>query len=127
MIMGLVAAVVGSMLMTGCASMLTSDDFEVQVESIPPHVECALENDEGRYLVSDTPSRVIVHKSCSPLQVLCSLNGYEDVEEVVAPGNAGMAWANAGLLFVGAYGYMLDRDTGAACSYPKEIIVNFTK
>lgn len=121
------SAVVGSMLVTGCASMLTSDDFTVQVESSPPHAECTLENNEGRYLASDTPSRVVVHKSCSPLQILCSLNGYEDVEEVVAPGNAGMAWVNAGLLFVGAYGYMLDRDTGAACSYPTEINVKFIK
>ncbi len=107
--------------------MLTSDDFKVRVETIPSEAVCTLENNEGRFLASGTPSTVTVQKSCSPLQVVCSLDGYEDVEEVMAPGNAGIAWANAGLLFVGAYGYMLDRDTGAACSYPKEITVKFKK
>lgn len=42
------SAVVGLMFMSGCASILTSDEFEVQVESIPPHAECILENNEGR-------------------------------------------------------------------------------
>ena len=120
-------AVCGSYILTGCASMVTGDEFEVSVNSIPQKANCILENDEGRYIASDTPTTVTVNKSCSPMQVSCSLEGYKDATEVIAPGNSKVAWVNAGLLFAGGYGYMLDRDTGAACKYSNQITVKFKK
>ena len=107
----LVFGIVGTVLLTGCASII---DEETQVVSVRtpycPGAECVLENSNGTFFVKSTPDTITIHKSSGDLSVKCTKDGHTETESFESSANAAM-WGN--LLFGGIIGAAVDwQDSG---------------
>lgn len=109
----------------GCATILDSNQQQVQVQTVQDHREiagagCVLSNDAGRWFVT-TPARLTIRKSKSPLRVDCRKDGGGWAYEKVASKQNGTLWGN--IVLTAGVGILVDRQTGAGFDYPAVLTV----
>lgn len=109
---------------TGCASLSEPTEQTVLVQTVLDHrqiagVGCVLYNDAGKWFVN-TPGRVTLRKSSTPLRIDCKKEGawaYERVD----PRPNGNLWGN--LILTAGVGYFVDQNTGAGYDFPSTLTV----
>lgn len=113
-------------LLTGCASIVNGNQQSVSVKTGEIQgATCSLENNKGKWYVSNTPGSVMVHRSYDDLKVACQKKGMGVNATTVASHTKGMAFGN--LLFGGVVGAGVDMADGAAYDYPTEINIPMGK
>lgn len=120
------AALVASLLFTGCASIVSGTNQPLSVVTRNQGTDfngakCSLENDKGTWYVT-TPGSVTVRRSYNDLLVTCGATGADTGILSVKSKTKGMAFGN--ILFGGVVGVGVDAATGAAYDYPEVITVN---
>ena len=111
--------------LSGCASIVEGDEQLVSVQTKPAGAKCTLKNNEGTFLSNKTPSEVSVDTTCGNMHVTCEKEGYKPTKQVVEDSHRSIVWGN--ILIGGLVGYLVDRQTGAACEYPKTVLVDLEK
>lgn len=120
------AAAMGTLLLTGCASIVGGQIQSLSVRAEAPgnpSVEgavCDLSNDKGTWYLT-TPGSAAVQRSFQDLVVRCRKDGYAPGETLAPSTTKSLAFGN--VLFGGLIGVGVDVATGAAYDYPNELIV----
>ncbi len=120
----LLAAIVVSLLMTGCASITSGKHQPVSVAAVcdgQPVVEasCTLVNDKGSWHVK-TPGSVMIQKAYGDLAVNCKKADAVGSTKFSSKSN-GAVWGN--ILAGGIIGYAVDASSGAGFDYPTMMTV----
>jgi len=119
------ALLLGGVLASGCASIVTGQNQSLSVETRQmaasvPGASCKLSNDKGTWFVT-TPGSTTVQRSYEDLAVRCEKDGF-DPGLVTAPSSTkAMAFGN--IIFGGIIGAGVDIYTGSAYDYPSLITV----
>jgi len=108
--------------LAGCASIVNGTNQSVSVSTGGVSgATCALENNKGKWYVSNTPGSVVVQRSYRDLTVNCMKKGYRPTFKQVASQTKAMAFGN--LVFGGVIGAGVDMADGAAYDYPTDISI----
>lgn len=106
--------------LSACASIVTGTTQSVSIETSPKAARCDLQNDKGKWHVSDTPASVVVQRSYDDLIVTCYKSGLSGSASFKSTTKA-MAMGN--IVFGGAIGAGVDAATGAAFDYQNIMMV----
>ena len=92
-----ITSLLGLVAMTGCTELGLSDSQEFAVATAPRSgAECSIRNDRGVWAIPDTPSKIIVTRSASPLDVACrtvdGLEGHQTIGAQTGVVPAGPDW-----------------------------------
>jgi hypothetical protein len=114
-----------SVLLTGCASIVSGSSQVVSVETKFKGENltgaiCRLENGKGIFFVT-TPGTVTIHKAYADLLVTC--NKIDTPEGLARVKSSTKAIAFGNIIFGGVIGAGVDAGTGAAYDYPQLISV----
>lgn len=110
-----------SVLLTGCASIVSGSSQTVSVLTTPRGgAHCTLANTKGRWYLAETPGSVVVHRAYGDLFVTCK-KGHKKGFVRVKSATKGMAFGN--VVFGGLIGSGVDAADGAAYDYPQQITV----
>jgi len=123
------AVVVGTLSMTGCASVVNGHTQSVSVTTrdrgeAVSGAQCTLINDKGTWYVT-SPGSVSVQRSFDALLVDCKLVGLPNGTAAATSGTTAAVFGN--ILVGGVIGASIDIATGAAYSYPNLIPVDMGK
>ncbi len=112
--------------LTGCASIVNGTHQSVSVHTgATKGATCSLENNKGKWYVSNTPGSVVINRSFNDLQINCEKKGYKPSFKQVASNTKAMAFGN--VVFGGVIGAGVDMADGAAYDYPTNINVPLQK
>lgn len=119
------ASAIGTLLLTGCASIVNGQNQSVSVVTRNQGAEvqgakCSLTNDKGVWYLS-SPGSVAVHRSFGDLAVSCAMTGLPDGTAAVKSSTTSAVFGN--ILVGGVIGAGIDVATGAAYNYPNLIPV----
>ena len=123
-----VAALVVLGMTSGCATLFGGLTQTVTVETREEGAvllgsTCSLKNSKGSWVVI-TPSSVVINRSFSDLDVLCTHEGHVPASLVVKSATGPLMLGNV-LMIGGLIGAAIDVDSGAAFDYPLFITVDF--
>jgi hypothetical protein len=119
-LMGSVAAI--TVLASGCASLATSNDTMVRVETVATdgseikEATCAI-NRAGSKIEFKTPSSIGIPKGTPDVTIDCSKPGVPDGRGVLTSRVGGATFGN--ILIGGGIGIIVDQATGKAYNYPE--------
>jgi hypothetical protein len=121
-----VTLIAATVLMHGCASIVTGSNQVVSVETLSKGekvsgAQCALQNPKGTFYVT-TPGTVTIQRAYDDLNVRCEKKGLEPGVATVKSATKAMAFGN--IIFGGVVGAAVDASSGAAYDYPTLITVN---
>ena len=112
-------------MLNNCASITESKNQSMSVSTGEvTGAMCTLSNSKGSYYVNSTPGSVMVRNACDQLTVTCKKDGYVPANSgagSIQDKSKGMAWGN--VIFGCIIGIAVDRQTGAACTYPQQNII----
>jgi hypothetical protein len=127
----LLCAVVASLALSGCASIVSGQNQSVSVVAMSdtgspqvPGATCELKNDKGTWFVT-TPGSATVRRSGRDLGVRCEKAPHEPGVASVKSATKAMTYGN--ILFGGPIGVVVDIGSGAAYDYPNLISVRMGK
>lgn len=104
----------------GCASIVGSHVDSVTVETpYCPGATCLLQNEEGKYFITETPGTVTVERAYGDLTIACEKDNAKKITIVESTATGGV-WGN--ILAGGVIGWGVDVATGAGYAYPSSII-----
>ena len=109
------AAIAASILMTGCASIVSGSNQPITVTSVPHGGACTV--DRNGTTVANlpiTPMTVTVERSSFPMAVRCTRDGFEPGTKSVESDING--WIFGNIFFGGPIGVIVDTITGACVS-----------
>lgn len=110
----------------GCASVISGDVHEINLQSEPPRASCEVARSGNVIANVVTPATLTLKRSDVSLSIACKKNGYQDAVTVVdAEENPDVAmnWiAGFGLI-----SYLADVQSGAAYQYPPIIKITLWK
>ena len=116
----LTLALCGTLILCGCASIITGNNQSVSVSTRPVQgASCKLTNDKGTWYVT-TPGSVVVNRAYGDLTVICNKDNLTGILPVKST-TKGMAFGN--ILAGGIIGGAIDCGTGSAYDYPTHIEV----
>lgn len=119
----LVYASLSFSLLTGCASVVNGTHQTIAIETTPTKdAHCALENNKGKWYVTNTPASVVVHRSYKDLVVTCEKPGYDKSTTTVKSKTQAAVLGN--LILGGGLGAGIDTINGSAYEYPLQIKIS---
>lgn len=122
----LFAVVLGSGLLTGCASIVNGTSQKVSVTTPPTtNAQCDLSNSKGNWHVRSTPATIKVHRAFGALTAVCSKAGYRKSTKKFESNTKKMLLGNA--VFGGVIGAGIDTANGSAYSYPETLVIPMKK
>ena len=114
--------VVGALLLSGCATVVSGTSQTVAISSTPQGAYCSVSRGGGQVgAISSTPGNVSVGKSGSALSVTCSKPGYQSATSFANSSFNG--WTFGNIVVGGLIGVAVDASTGANFDYPASIDV----
>ena len=121
-------ALLSPLMFTGCASIVNGQNQSLSVTSdsngaATAGAKCSLVNNKGTWFAT-TPGSVTVRRSYEPLNVNCTLDGFETGSVTIKSATKAMAFGN--IIFGGVIGAGVDISTGAAYDYPELIKISMT-
>jgi len=121
-----ILAVIALAILSGCATITTSEMQSVAVTARDERgtrvdqADCVLKNERGEWKTS-APSQVSVRKSSEDLIVTCAKQGYPvGFVRAISRAGAGMF---GNIILGGAIGAVIDHSKGVAYNYPDELAV----
>ena len=117
----------GTLLLTSCASVTTGTSQSLTVVTEPAGAQCKLTRGESATLVamvSQTPTTLRIDKSGDLMTIECSREGHEVTRTYLEPDFQAMTLGNA--IIGGGIGLMIDAASGAMAKYPESAIVTMT-
>jgi hypothetical protein len=124
--LSIVATLLCSTFLTGCASITKDSNQPVKVETytkdnqVVTGAKCTAKNERGEWK-AETPSAMSVHRSGENLLISCEKEGMiAGIATVISRANGGMF---GNILFGGGIGAIIDHNKGTAYSYPDWIRV----
>lgn len=121
MLFRLSAALVASVLATGCASIVNDTTHPMRVEAksadgqLVSGLDCQISNDYGAISVK-SGSTTPVRRSSKDMDIVCKFPGSADASgRAISRANAGLA---GNILFGGGIGAIIDHNKGTAYTYP---------
>lgn len=116
----LVLAILASVTLNGCATIIHGSDQTLSVDTPnAPASRCALTNNKGVWYIPVTPGTVTVHRAYADLNVVCKKEGYDSGYANVK--SSVTAWMFGNIIFGGLIGVAVDSTTGDAFDYPQSI------
>jgi BRCT domain type II-containing protein len=111
---------------SSCASIVSGTHQPVSIKTTPATgATCSLENNKGKWYVTQTPGSVDVSRSYHDMHVVCEKPGYKKVEKLVSSNTKAIAFGN--VIFGGVIGAGVDIADGAAYDYPTNIMVDMRR
>ena len=112
--------IAGSLMLSGCATIVNGSTQSVTVSTDPPGASCKLSRqDETLGAVPMTPGSVQVSKSKNDMVVTCEKPGYQTAVVSKSPSFGGATFGN--ILLGGGVGAIVDAASGANYTYPSEV------
>lgn len=107
-----------SLLVGACATLTVGNEQLLTVQTSPEsNAQCSLNNNEGAWYISQTPSYVTIRRSSSALKIACTAKNNASAAAVINP------FIHERVLYGGLIGAVIDRDNGSAYEYPQVITV----
>lgn len=120
--LGIIAVLISSIMLSGCATIFNGKNVSMKVDSQPEGAVCLISGDVGDIDRVQTPAKVKVPNQSGMLSFDCEYNG-EKRTKIVGNTTSGWIYANVGLLifgfFPGIIGSSVDLITGSYKTYPK--------
>ena len=114
--------VAGSLMLSGCATIVNGSNQSVTVSTDPPGASCKLSRQDGTLgAIPMTPGSVQVSKSKNDMVVTCEKLGYQTAVVSKSPSFGGATFGN--ILLGGGVGAIVDAASGANYTYPSEVHV----
>jgi len=118
----LIAVLLCSVLLPGCATILEGTSQSVTVATDPSGSDCVLERKGTRIgQVNPTPGSIHIDKSKDDLSISCKRPGYQAATIVHSSKFQGTTFGN--ILLGGLVGIIADASSGANFSYPPDVKV----
>ena len=122
------ALAAATLMLPGCASIISGSTDDVSVSTSPPGADCTLYR-EGKNIgrINPTPGTVQVSRSWQDIIAECKKDGYDVANATAASGLNGWVFGNIifGLLG-GPIGAAIDSGTAAATGYDDEVWVSLS-
>jgi hypothetical protein len=117
------AALSAAFILCGCASVVSGTTQQILISSSPEQgADCVADNEVGRWSFV-TPAAIEVHKSQSPLRIVCHKAGWRDTKDFLTPGMNSTAMVGMLLPYAGIVNAAVDGSDGAAMEYPRQFNV----
>ncbi len=111
--------------LTSCASTMSGSTQNITVTSNVQGANCTLSNDKGSWTLT-TPGSAIITSSRVNLALTCVKDGYVNgVASLPSKHKDSATWGN--VILGGGVGYIIDRKSGAAFIYPRQVTVDLAK
>ena len=108
-----------------CATMIAGTTQDIYVQTDPMGADCKIDRQGASVgVVRPTPGRVNVSRSKETMIISCTLDGYQQADEVVAASFSGATVGN--ILLGGLVGIAIDAASGANNKYPDRVIMVMT-
>ena len=117
-----IAAVLGSLLVSACASIIDGSTQQIAIESTPPGAQCDFSRQGSVIGQTTTPGGVVVQKTKHNIQVSCQKDGYETTTATLKSGVAGATWGN--IILGGGIGWAIDSASGSDNKYEEFVSVS---
>ena len=117
-----IAAVLGSLLVSACASIIDGTTQQIAIESTPPGATCDFSRQGTVIGQTTTPGGVVVQKTKHNIQVSCQKEGYETTTATLKSGVAGATWGN--IILGGGIGWAIDSASGSDNKYEEYVSVS---
>ena len=109
----------------GCASLLSSRDQPIAVETTPPGAHCLVLRSGAKIAeIASTPATIVLRKSPLNLVFLCDKPGYQSASSV--NGSDVSSGSVASAVLWGGTGWAVDSMTGTANSYQPRVSLALT-
>jgi hypothetical protein len=118
----LIALATATLMLPGCASIISGHTDDILVNTDPPGADCTLKR--GTDIVghaNPTPTTVIVTRQAADIDISCDKPGYQTASAVQEYGMNG--WVFGNILFGGVIGVLIDGFTGAQVGYDSEAML----
>ncbi|HEX4301399.1 MAG TPA: hypothetical protein VHZ78_01305 [Rhizomicrobium sp.] len=117
------AALTAALLCSGCATVIEGTTQPITVATTPVSgADCVASNDRGRWPVV-SPGTVIVQKSQSVLQIVCSKTGFADAKFFAAGTMSTTALISGFVPYVGMLNTVVDASSGASLHYQSDYVI----
>ena len=113
-------AVVASVFLSGCASIVSDNDWNTYLQTDPEKARCQLNGRDFNRTV-DTPSNITLPSSAAPLTVTCQADGYKQETQTLDTSIDG--WIFGNVLIGGLIGVAVDAVRDAGEKYPPQMTV----
>jgi hypothetical protein len=114
-----------SMTSGACATIIGGTSQDVYVQTDPTGADCKVDRQGASVgVVRPTPGRINVARSKETMIISCTLDGYQQADEVVASSFSGATVGN--ILMGGLIGIAVDAASGANNKYPDRVIIVMT-
>jgi hypothetical protein len=113
-------AVVASVFLSGCASIVSDNDWNTYLQTDPEKAHCQLNGRDFSRTV-DTPSNITLPSSAAPLTVTCQADGYKPEAQTLDTSIDG--WIFGNVLIGGLIGVAVDAVRDAGEKYPPQMTV----
>lgn len=117
-----IAAVLGSLLVSACASIIDGSTQQIAIESTPPGAQCDFSRQGNVIGQTTTPGGVVVQKTKHNIQISCQKEGYETTTATLKSGVAGATWGN--IILGGGIGWAIDSASGSDNKYEEFVSVS---
>lgn len=120
------ASILVSLSLGACASVTAGTTQSVAVDTTPKQgAECKISNEKGSWTVASTPGATTVTKAYGPLTAACKTTDGWTGSKAVESSTAAASFGN--IIAGGIIGAAVDMGTGAAYTYPADIVVGLAQ
>lgn len=116
------AAILGSLLVSACASIIDGTTQQIAIESTPPGAACDFSRQGTVIGQTTTPGGITVKKTKHNIQVSCQKGGYETTTVTLKSGIAGSTFGN--IVLGGGIGWAIDSASGSDNKYEEFVSVS---
>jgi hypothetical protein len=118
----LIGLATATLMLPGCASIISGSSDEIGVATNPPGADCILYR-EGANIgrINPTPGKLVVSRSYNDITAKCNKEGYDEGAGTAGSGFNG--WVLGNLVFGGLVGVVIDTATANATGYDSELLV----
>lgn len=110
-------ALIALLALSACATVTSKSTQDIRVTTDPDGAACTLTNGLGSWNIDHTPGTAAVHRSFTPLKVVCAHEGESPMTATLEPRTRGRAYGNilllglpAGIDAATGYGYEYEPD-----------------
>lgn len=117
---GAFRVVAATVLLSGCASVVSDNDTTTYIHTVPETARCDLRGEEFERVIN-TPGSISLPSKAAPVSVTCTAAGYKPTNATLDTSVDG--WIFGNIILGGIIGAVIDAGRGAGMRYPEELEV----